>query len=668
MNEERERPAGVPRRRTEGVEPRGAAMEYERLFERIKVGKVELRNRLVMPPMDSKYGSETGGITQRHIEFLVERAKGGVGLIIVENMAVEWPRGQTTPPATRIDEKRFVAALNDLAEAVQAHGAKIAVQITHAGRQTNLEATLGEELVSCSDVPHIGSGTKPRPLTVQEILELTDKFAAAAERVKNAGCDAVEIHAAHGYLLSSFLSPLTNKRTDQYGGSLENRVRFLEEVVERTRERVGRDFPILVRLNGSDFLEGGLAIGESKLVAQRLERAGVDAIDVSAAMYESAKWMFPSMMMPDACNVHLAEEIKKVVAIPVIAVGKISSPEVAERILRQEQADLVAMGRALLADPELPRKAAEGREGEIRPCIYCNQGCLGRIVKALRMRCSVNAAVGREGEYQLRPTSRPRKVLIVGGGPAGLEAARVARLRGHEVILCERNDALGGQLLWASAAPFKAEIRKFIHYLANEMTRLEVDVRLGEEVTARDVEQIAPDVVVIATGATPEIPEIPGLDRRDVLTANQVLAETHEIGERVIIAGGGQVGCETAEFLAQKGKKVTIVEMLDNVAHDAELTTKIFYDESFGQQRVRLLTGSRVCEIRDGGVQVITKDLEDRFIEADTVVFALGSRSERDLAEKLQGTVPELHLIGDCVTPRTILEAVAEGSRIGLSL
>lgn len=643
-------------------------MKYEKLFEPIKIGKMVLKNRLLMPPMDSKYGSETGGITQRHIDFLAERAKGGVGLIIVENLAIEWPRGQTTPPATRIDEKRFVAGLNDLAEAVQAHGAKIAVQITHAGRQTNLEATLGQELISCSDVPHIGSGTKPRPLTVEEIEELTEKFAKAAERVKNAGCDAVEIHAAHGYLLSSFLSPFTNKRTDQYGGSLENRMRFLLEIIERTRGKVGGDFPILVRMNGSDFVEGGLTIDESKLVAQRLEEAGVDAIDVSVAMYESAKWMFPSMMMPDACNVHLAEEIKKRVSIPVIAVGKISNPELAEEILREGRADLVAMGRALLADPELLKKVAEGREEEIRPCIYCNQGCLGRIVQALRMRCSVNAAVGREREYEIIPALKAKNVLVIGGGPAGLEAARVASLRGHEVTLCEKDDALGGQLILASAAPFKADIKKFIRYLASEVKRLNVDVRLGEEVSVERVAEMVPDAVVVATGAVPMIPDIPGVEGKSVLTAHDVLAGAGNIGDRVVVAGGGQVGCEVAAFLAEKGKRVIIVEMLDDVALDADFTTKIFYDGRFEEHGVALLTGSRISEIRETGVVVIGKDLGQRFIEADTVVLALGSRANGGLAEELEGRVQELYTVGDCVEPRTILEAVTEGSRAALAL
>ena len=643
-------------------------MKYEKLFDSIRIGSMALRNRLVMAPMDSKYGNETGGITQRHIDFLVARAKGGVGLIITENLAIEWPRGQTTPPATRIDEKRFVAALNDLAEAVQAHGAKIAVQITHAGRQTNLEATLGQELVSCSDVPHVDSGTKPRPLTVGEIEELTDKFAQAAARVKNAGCDAVEIHAAHGYLLSSFLSPSTNKRTDQYGGSLENRMRFVLEIIERTRENVGDEFPILVRVNGSDFVEGGLTIDDSKLIAQRLEKAGVDAIDVSVAMYESAKWMFPSMMMPDACNVHLAEEIKKEVSIPVIGVGKIHSPELADEILRTGKVDLVAMGRALLADPDLPKKAAEGRENEIRPCIYCNQGCLGRILHALRMRCSVNAAVGRERDYEMKPTSKAKKVLVIGGGPAGLEAARVASLRGHDVTLCEKDDALGGQLILAAVAPFKADVERFIRYLTNEMKRLHVDVRLGEEVTAERVEEMAPDAVVVATGATPMLPNIPGADGENTLTAHDVFGGAKGIGDRVVVAGGGQVGCEAAEFLAEQGRTVAIVEMLSEVAHDAELSTKIFYDEKLEEHSVTLLTGSRISEIKEAGVAVIGKDLSQRFIEADTIVLALGSEPNKGLAEELQGRVAEVYSVGDCVEPRTILEAITEGSRVALAM
>jgi len=643
-------------------------MELKKTFEPIKIGKMEVKNRFVMAPIDSKLGNEWGAVTQRHIDYLVARAKGGVGLIIMDNLAVEYPRGKVGVMALRIDQNKVLPRLNDLAEEVHVYGAKIAAQICHSGRQTKLAATEGEELVSCSDVPYVGSGAVPRPLTVVEIEELVEKFAQAAWRVKAAGFDAVEIHSAHGYLLSSFLSPFTNKRTDWYGGDTEGRMRFLLEIVARSRVKVGDDFPIIVRINGSDFVEGGLTLEESKVIAQELEKAGVDAIDVSAGTYESDNWTFPTMAMEAGALVYLAEGIKSVVHIPVIAVGKIATPELAEKIVKEGKADMVALGRPLLADPEYPKKAEEGRLEDIRPCIFCNQGCIGLISLDLGMRCNVNAALGREREYEIRPAERVKNVLVVGGGPAGLEAARVAGLRGHKVILYEKNSGLGGQMLLASAAPFKKDIKRLVDYYVAQMKKAKIEVNLGQELTADMVEKIGPDVVILATGAEPLVPDVTGVGGENVVTANDVLGGVREVKDRAVVAGGGMVGCEVAALLAQSGKKVTVVEILDDFAIDMPSSIKKFYVDEFAKHGVAVLTESKIEEISERCVVVAKKDWQKEEIEAETVVLALGSTANKKLLDDLKGKVPELYSIGDCVEPRTILEAVAEGARVGYSI
>ncbi len=638
-------------------------MKLENAFEPIKIGQMKVRNRFVFAPIDSKLGDETGATTQRHIDYHVARSKGGVGLIIIDNLAIEWPRGKVGVKPMRIDENRFIVRLNKLAEEIQAYGAKVAVQINHAGRQTTVAALEGEEMISASDVPWLGSGTVPRPLTVAEIEGLVEKFARAALRVKMAHFDAVEIHAAHGYLLASFLSPYTNRRTDAYGGSLENRMRFLLQVIKRTRELVGPDYPILVRFNGADYVEGGLTIEESKLIAKKLEDAGVDALDVSAGIYESENWTFPTMAMEKGCLSDLAAEIKSVVNIPVITVGKITDPFVAEQILREGKTDMVALGRPLLADPDYPKKAQEGRIDDIVPCIACNQGCIGRISLDLGMLCTVNAALGREREYRIKKTQSPKKVLVLGGGPAGMEAARVAALEGHEVTLYEKKESLGGQMIPAAVPWFKADISAFTTYLTNQMEKLGVRVILGTEFTGEMLSREEPDAVFIAIGATSRIPSLPGVDRHHVVTAVDVLLGRVAVGERVVVVGAGHQGCEVAAHLAEQGKQVTLVEMLDKIGAEIDASFRFFFEETFEKYGVQTLTRNKFDGVNEEGALVIGENWEKKVIPADTIVLAVGSVPNRDLVDKLQGMVPKCFVIGDCRKPRTILEAVAEGSR-----
>jgi 2,4-dienoyl-CoA reductase-like NADH-dependent reductase (Old Yellow Enzyme family)/thioredoxin reductase len=635
-------------------------MAFEKLFEPVKIGKMELKNRIVMAPMANRLNDEFGAVTQRFIDFYVERAKGGAGLIIVENTCVDWPQGKAGDFPARLDDDKFIYGFHDLAEAVHPYGAKLATQLQHAGGNTSITSTEGLPPIAPS-MYGVYRGSVPREISLSEIQEVIEKFGEAARRTKAAGFDAVEIHGAHGYLITQFLSPLTNQRNDLYGGSLENRLRFPLEVVARCREKVGPDFPIIFRFSADEHVLGGVDVEEAKIIARRLEEAGVDALDVSAGIQPSRYWIFPIMAMPRGCNVPLGDAIKKVVDSPVAIVGRINDPLLAEKILQEGKADLIAMGRPLVADPYLPKKAAEGRLEDIRPCIACN-ACTLRLMRHWRLGCTVNTEVGKEGLNRLVPAEKPKRVMVVGGGPAGMEAARVAALRGHEVTLYERGSQLGGQLLLASVPPFKKEIEGFVRYLTHQLEKLEVNVVLNNEVTSQLVEQAQPETVILATGARPLTPDLPGIESENVVTAESVLAGEAEVDKQVVIVGGGRLGVELAYYLAEQGLAVTLVEMEAEIGRDMELSEKMYFSERLNEHRASILTNTKLQAVTPEGIEVINRRWETNHIPATTVVLAMGACPQDDLLAELRETGIEVHAIGDCVQPRTIYEAVHEGA------
>jgi len=622
-----------------------------------------------MPAICSKFGTENGAVSDQLIDFYVERARGGASLIIIENTCIDWPVGKAGTNPIRADDWKYIHGLHDLAAAVHPYGTKIATQLHHAGRQGSaLTSAEGQQLVAPSAIPCLPTGGEmPRELTIEEIEAIIGKYVMGATVTKMAGFDAVEIHGAHGYLITQFMSPYSNKRSDEYGGDFEGRMKFALRIIEGIRLAVGPDFPIIFRMSADEYIEGGLTLEDNKKIAARLETAGVDALSISAGIYESPPWysrIFPTMGMPQGCNVRLAEEIKKVVNIPIIVAGKLGDPALANRVLQDKKADIIAFGRSLLTDPYLPKKVAEGRLDAIRPCIYCNEACAGNISRMWRIECVVNPELGKEKEYQLKQAIKNKKVVVIGGGPAGMEAARVAALRGHRVTLYEKNESMGGQLIAASVPQFKQPIKEFLEYLKNQVSSAGVEIVLGKEATEDGIQQMNPDVVILATGATQVLPVIPGVKGRNVATAVDVLLGKVKAGDKVVVVGGGEVGCEVAWFLAELGKKVSIVEMTLGVASDMNMFSQLYLMDKLAELGIDIQTTVTVEEITGDGV--VTRDTsgQKHVITADTVVIATGFKSENTLEKRLCGKVSEIYTIGSCIKPGKIWEAIHDGARI----
>ena len=645
------------------------------LFSPIRIGSMEVKNRIVLPPMTVGYGVPEGTVSEKHRDYYEARAQGGAGLIITEAAGVHAQRKYGMFPLGLYEDAQ-IQSWRELAEATHRHGAKLAVQLMDPGPESIMMLT-GIQPAGPSRV--VGRGLfrdVPRELSIGEIEAIVDDFAEATRRAKEAGLDAIEIHAAHGYaLVGSFLSPFFNKRTDRYGGSLEGRLRLLLEIIEAIRGRVGKDFPIIVRVSGDERRTGGRTLQETQFIARILVEAGVDALEVSGGTVPTVFWavVAPSGT-PLAINADFSQAIKQVVNVPVISVGRINSPRVAEFLLETGKADMVSMGRALHADPELPNKAAVGAFDDIVPCLGCNCGCIGSVVQGRLATCIINPAAGKEKEMAIVPAEHRKKVLVAGGGPAGLEAARVAALRGHEVTLYEKEEKLGGQVNLASVPPFMQEIGQLIKHLSTRVQKAGVQVELGKAVTPELIEELKPDVVVVATGASPLVPEkIPGIDKDKVVTAWEVLAG-HEAckARRVLIVGGGLTGCETADFLAlptdnmaAAPTEVTLLELQEEIALDSMAEPRHLLLERLREKRVHVIVRARVKEILDDGVVFERDGQEETLRGFEYVILAMGVKPVDTLSKQIEGKVPEVYVIGDATQPRRALDATAGGAEIG---
>ena len=663
-----------------------------RILEPFHLGPLTLRNRMVMPGMDTNFGDEEGNPDERTIRYYDLRARGGVGLIVVEGAYFD-RRGSGTRNMLSIETGRKIPRLAELTRTIHRHGAHALLQIYHAGSQAS-SFLVGMKPVAPSDVPFRMSGEVPVPLERRQIRRIVRGYAAACARARRAGFDGVEIHAGHGYLLNQFFSPLTNHRSDEYGGRFENRSRVHVQILRAVRRRCGHGFLIGFRLNGRDYIDGGVEVEETCRLARRLEEEGADLLNITGGIFDSPGFpVVPYMSYPRGVFADEAAAVKNAVSrVPVCVVGRLNTPEAAERVLAEGKADLVALGRALIADPLFPRKTAEGAVETIRPCIGCN-ACLDRIMTEQPVACAVNPDLLGE-EPEARPAALSRRVLVVGGGPAGLEAARVAGRRGHEVLLVEREATIGGALSRAFAAPMTSEIGLLPPYYARLLGRSGSRVRLGTGVSVGAPEELSGhDVVILATGAEIDPPDIPGLDPARVSPYTQLLGDGGADsggdaggaggGERSVVLGGGMIGLAAADLLARRGGGVVIVEPGRRLGADLyALVAREVVHLVEANPRIRVLLESEPIDARGESLTVRTPEGE-RSIEFDRIVVA-GPRTGKDrqpgthvrACSGLHGADPQrtgaadvrVYTVGDCREPGRILDAVHGAYSLALAI
>lgn len=638
--------------------------EFAPLFVPGRIGRLEIKNRLVMPPMVRNYAEPDGRANARYAAHIERIARGGVGTMVLEASFIT-PEGRGFARELGLHDDAVLPGLRTLVEAAHSHGAVIGPQLYHAGRQT-VHAVSGAQPVAPSPIPDPLEQEMPHALTVEEIHGLTTAYAEAARRAREAGCDFVEVHAAHGYLINQFFSPFSNQRTDLYGGSLENRLRFAREVLSAVRYRVGPDLPITMRISGDELVDGGLSIDDTVRIAQNLQNL-VDAFHVSAGVYGSflTGKMIPPMAIPDGVLIPLASAVKRSTTVPIITVGKIRYPEMAAQAIRNGDADFVSLGRSLLADPDWPIKVQTGRLSEINHCVACNQGCISRLFAQKDVRCTSNPACGRE-ELFAHPAGARKKVLVAGGGPAGMEAAKVAAERGHQVVLFEKSGVLGGQLLEVGSAPFRAGWFELREYLLRELDRLHVDIRTEAEVDPKVVKREHPDLVILATGAHQVPPAVPVSKDALVLSVQELLTGQKRPKGRVAVVGGSARGAQLAEILAQKGHPVTVLEESSEIAPESPLDDRALLLARLKGLQVKFTTGTKVLGVDARGLDVVGPQGPGR-LAAETVIFSAGYLPESSLAKELAG-VASVKVVGDALQPRSVTTAMEEGALAAVAL
>ncbi len=641
---------------------------FPHLFQPIRIGRLESKNRLLMSAMSINFGvDEKGRVTEQLIRYMVARAAGGVGMMLVGGGGVH-PSGVELPHLPALWEDDCIPGLRKMAEAVRPHDTLLGMQLMHGGRQSYHDQKVAPSAIPA---PALAKGT-PRALELDEIPGLVAAFGGAARRCVEAGFDFVEIHAAHGYLVNQFLAPNSNRRNDRYGGSFENRTRFLLELLRDIRGKCGAGCPVGVRINGDDYIDGGWGFDDALRLAPLLEQEGADYLHVSAGVYGSRQLTIPSMYVEQGCFVHLAEAVKQRVSIPVVAVGRIKKPEMAEAIIRERKADVVALGRSLLADARWPDKAQRGALRSIRPCIGCCLGCIHTVLQLEPGGCVVNPDVGRE--YLLpdgvEPAAESKRCLVVGAGPAGLAAARMLALRGHRVTLCEQAAEEGGALRLASRPPGRGELTDILDYFKGELAELKIDLRTGCPVTEELMREVAPDEVVLATGSLPDTPMIKGLYQTGmrVCTVTEVLSGTADAGSPVLVWGGNQAGLVLADHLAATGSNVTVLHRRDHFGEEMSGNDRYYLRERLKCAGVVLYKSVRVQAVLEDGVRFRAGDRAMELRGFESLVLADTFVSLREAANVVKPHGAGIHFIGDAKSPRHLMYAVSEGEELGRTL
>lgn len=650
-------------------------MIFKKLFEPIQVGSVVLKNRIAMAPISNKslFSFSEGAITERCVEYYKERCKGGVGLIITGVFKVE---NEIEKESWPILTQNGLTRLAEVADYAHAYGARIFIQLS-AGAGRN--AKWVDKPVCASALP---SFYRPdvtcKELTTDEVEKIVAAFGKAAASVLAAGIDGIEVHGHEGYLIDSFTTSLFNKRTDKYGGDLKGRLRVSMEILKAIRDAVGNNFPIIYRYGIKHFIrqfgigaleqqgydEAGRDIPEGIEMAKLLGKNGYDALDIDAGCYESLFWAHPPLYQPHGCYVDLLKDVKKNTNIPIVVGGKLDIPLLADKIIEEGRADIIAIGRGLLADPYWPNKVKGERINSIRPCIGCHEGCMERA-RIRSLSCSVNPSCGRELFYEMKKAEKIKKVLIAGGGLAGMEAARLGAIRGHNIILCEESDELGGHLVAGSIPDFKQDVKRLLYWYIDQLKELNVNIKLETEVKPKMVREVMPDSVIIATGSKPIFPEIPGMTDGRVVTCIDLLLGRKKPGNQVVIVGGGQVGCESAVWLAEKGVGVTIIEMLPQVGLAFAAPNRSMLLELLSKYNVKILTNATVQEVADDGVIVGDNRFNKLSITCDTVALAVGQKSRKELYKSLVNDFQEIYEIGDCKEPRNIHNTIWDSYIVG---
>lgn len=639
-------------------------MELTKVFEPGMIGKMQVKNRLVVSAMSSHLGNDDGTPNEAVTQYLEAKARGGWGLIFTEDLGVTVDAG-CDPVVGSLWSDDQIPAWSETVSRVHAAGGLMGAQLYHAGRERTLKAydthPVAPSAIKEPTMPYV-----PRALTVEEIHELIQAFAQAAGRAKKCGFDCIEIHGAHGYLINQFMSPFSNKRNDDYGGTLVNRMRFPLEVIAEVRKVVGPDYPITFRMNVCDYMSGGIELPEAIVMAKMLEEAGVDALHCTQGTYASKQAIIAPGFIPVMNYMNNAATIKASVNIPVIAVGRFNDVYYTESMLRDGKADFVAMARASLADPEMPNKAKAGKVDEIIHCIGCNQGCTGETAVGNPVNCIANPHTCKESVYDLSPVAQPKKVFVAGAGVSGLSAAYGAAERGHHVTIFEAVDEIGGQWLAAATPPGKTEYESIIVNYRRYIKQYNMDLRMNTPLTREIVEKEKPDAVILATGSNPMFLPIPGLDNREfVKTAIEVLRGKTLYGKNVVVVGGGMTGAETAVFLAVQGSNVTIIEMAPEIITDAVAQPKLCLMNEIKQHNIKVHTNTKLTKVGDGVVYAEEYGEPVEFKRVDMVVNAMGVRSNNPLEKELEGCGCKVVVVGDASSTKNGYKNIREGFNAG---
>ena len=641
---------------------------YKKLFEPMQIGGIRLKNRIIMPAMATNFAHRDGSVSNRIIKYYEKRAQGGAGLIIVEPACVDYPRGKGLVNQLDISSDDRIDGISNLAGAIQAAGAKAALQIHHAGGLRIIAESLPVAPIAPSATRYRGFDT-PQEMTELKIQQLLEQYVDAAQRAVKAGFDAIEYHGAHGYAIAQFISPLTNRRTDNYGGSLENRIRFFSEILVLTRKRLGPDYPIICRIDAEEFIEGGISIQDSCRIAERLEASGASAIHVTvnSTPVSSSREIVsnvPPMGSSPGTWINLAAKIKKSCSIPVIAVGRIHDPDLAEQTLVAGHADLIAVGRQLIADPMWPEKIKQEKPESFRPCICCNT-CLREVTrKKSSMICAVNPEAGRE-DIKVNGIEQSKRTLIIGSGPAGMQAAISASDRGHHVEVWESSQEMGGQLLLAGVPSGKEQIIKLVDYMKSEISRIGVPVCCGMDWTIDDIKKLAPDTIIVAAGSRDGLLNVSGITSDIVTSARKVLAQETKVGNQVVIVGCGALGIEVADFLSALDRNITIVAKASHMAEDLDPMRRRMLLASLQDAGTRILLNTSLVAISEQGAMIAGFEGKTEYIDVDTVILATPPQPNREILKQVVNLAPEVFVIGDAMRPGKILDAVTDGWMVG---